>query len=241
MNEKADMDMAGLKHKVALGNRILYQEGLADIFGHVSARIPNTNKLLIKALIKPLKDTTPEDIVTVDMETYTLSADVTDKDIGEKPTAPLETILHISVYQKRMDVMSVVHSHQPLATIFGIAGKKILPLHNEFSAFSPATPIYEKSDLITTPELAEEVAEALGGHNALLLKGHGVVVVGGSIESAVVNAIYLERAALWQFHASLLGEPKPLNEDYCRDYYKKVDENRAPSVFRYYASLIGEK
>ena len=227
-----------LKETVATGNRLLHHQKLADIYGHVSARIPNSNKLLIKPVIKPLKDILPEDIITVDMDEYQLSADVTDKEMGKKQTAPAETILHIAVYRKRPDVMGVVHSHQPLATCFGTAGKKILPLHNQFSAFAPATPIYEKPDLISNPELADEVAKALGRHNALLLRGHGVVVVGRSVESAVVNAIYLERAAWWQFHMTQLGEPVPLDEEYCKTFYETIDQVRARDVFAYYASLI---
>jgi L-fuculose-phosphate aldolase len=238
-----EMDIEILKERVATGNRLLYHEKLADIYGHVSGRIPGSDNLLIKPVIKPLKDIMPEDIITVGMKAYDndKAADATDKDLGKQPTAPAETILHIAVYQKRPDVMGVVHSHQPLATCYGIAGKEILPLHNQFSAFAPATPIYDKPDLICTSELAEEVAEALGDSNALLLKGHGVVVVGPSVEAAVVNTIYLERAAWWQFHATLMGEPAPLDEDYCRDFYKKIDVVRAYDVFAYYASLMKEK
>jgi len=187
-----DQEIEILKEKVATGNRLLYHEKLADIYGHVSARIPNSNKLLIKPFIKPLKDIMPEDIITVDMDDYQLSVDMTKKELDKKPAPPSETILHIAVYQNRRDVMGVVHSHQPLATCFGIAGKQILPLHNQFCAFSPATPIYEKSDLICTPELADDAAKALGNHNALLLRGHGVVVVVTFLgNSAEVSAWYV--------------------------------------------------
>ena len=236
-----EKDIESLKEKVASGNRLIDHEGLADIYGHVSARIPDSNKLLIKPAIKPLKDIMPEDIITVDMDNYELSVDMTDEKFGEIPAPPSETILHIAVYQKREDIASVIHTHQPLATCFGTAGTKIIPIHNQFSAFSPATPIYEKSDIITTSDLAHEVADALGDNHAILLKGHGVVIVGESIESAVVNTIFLERAAWWQFHASLIGKPKPLNHEYCKNFYHSIDKVRAVNVFARYASKMMDK
>ena len=43
-----------LKKKVALGNRIMFYQGLADYHGHVSARIPGTSQFLIKPVFAPL-------------------------------------------------------------------------------------------------------------------------------------------------------------------------------------------
>ena len=64
----------------------------------------------------------------------------------------------------------------------------------------------QTSDLIVTPALGQAVATALGQHRALLLKNHGIVVVGTSVEEACVTAVLLEKAARMQLLARQYGE-----------------------------------
>src|SRR4030042_1307313 len=188
---KQDRKIHELRVRVATATRILFEMGLADLYGHASARIPGTQQILIKPSISPLGTVRPEDILAVDMDHYT-QGDMTDPLMQGKGLPPGEVILHIAIFRKREDVLGVVHTHQLLATTFGIAGKPIVPLHNQTSAFSPATALYDKPDMILNETLASEVADALGDRNGILLRGHGVVGVGRSVEEATVNAVYLE-------------------------------------------------
>lgn len=233
-----DQDIGKLKERVATATRILFEMGLADFYGHASARIPGTQQILIKPSISPLGTVRPEDILVVDMDHYQ-QGDMTDPLMQEKGLPPGEVILHIAIYQKRKDVLGVVHTHQLLATTFGIAGKPIVPLHNQTSPFSPATALYNKPDMISNETLASEVAEALGDRNGILLRGHGVVVVGRSVEEATVNAIYLERAAKIQILANLIGSPIPLDDEYCKKFAGQIDSVRVRDAFNYFESLLG--
>ena len=63
-------DVEELKKKVALGNRVLFHQGLADYHGHLSARIPGTRKFLIKPVLAPLGTITGRDIIIVDIDEY---------------------------------------------------------------------------------------------------------------------------------------------------------------------------
>ncbi len=233
-----DQEIQKLKQQVATATRILFEMGLADFYGHASARIPGTEKILIKPSITSLATIRPEDILVVDMNHYQ-QGDMTDPLMREKGLPPGEVILHIAIYRKRRDILGVVHTHQLLATTFGIARKPILPLHNQTSAFSPATALYDKPDMISNETLASEVAETLGDRNGILLRGHGVVVVGRSVEEATVNAIYLERAAKMQILAQLIGPPVPLDEEYCKRFSRAIDSVRVRDAFAYFESLLG--
>ena len=64
-------------------------------------------------------------------------------------------------------------------------------------------------NLIRDQEMGAGVAGALGPHRAALLKNHGVVVVGGTIEEAVINVIMLENAAMIQMITEAAGDPAP--------------------------------
>jgi len=235
---KKDREIRELKECVAKATRILFEMGLADFYGHASARIPGTEQILIKPSISPLGSIRPEDILIVDMNHYQ-QGDMTDPLMREKGLPPGEVILHIAIYRKRNDVLGVVHTHQLLATCFGIAGKPIVPLHNQTSPFSPATALYNKPDMISNETLASEVADALGDRNGILLRGHGVVVVGRSVEEATVNAIYLERAAKIQILANLIGTPVLLDDEYCKKFSKQIDSVRVRDAFVYFDSLLG--
>ena len=59
-----------LKNQVAESSQILDHEGLVDFHGHVSARIPGTNSMLIKPVLKAHNQVTAKDIIVVDLETY---------------------------------------------------------------------------------------------------------------------------------------------------------------------------
>lgn len=59
-----------LKKKVALGNQIMFHQGLADYHGHVSARIPGTRQFLIKPVLASLGSVSSRDIMVVDIDEY---------------------------------------------------------------------------------------------------------------------------------------------------------------------------
>src|SRR5258706_13633116 len=63
-------DLEELKNKVALGNRIMFHQGLADYHGHVSARIPGTRKFFIKPVLAPLGEIKGKDVILVDIDEY---------------------------------------------------------------------------------------------------------------------------------------------------------------------------
>ena len=236
-------DVEELKKKVALGNRILFHQGLADYHGHQSARIPGTRKFVIKPVLAPLGSIAGKDIITVDIDEYKAvceqnAAKVAGKrQVTKVKAPPRETMLHASIYEARPDVNSVVHTHQPLATAFSVAGTPILPIYNQAAPFAPETPIFPSPRLICTVEDGRDVVRTLGDRMAMLLRGHGVIVVGDSLEYATVHAIYLERAAYMQWVASSVGKPATMPQ-------KEIDvmrENmvyRAYDAFAYFASLL---
>jgi ribulose-5-phosphate 4-epimerase/fuculose-1-phosphate aldolase len=70
--------------------------------------------------------------------------------------------------------------------------------------------LYKKVVLIDRQTFGEEVADLLGPNKAVILKGHGAVVVGNSIEDAIFTARNLETAAMLQWMASCVGNVIPL-------------------------------
>ena len=235
-----------LKKKVALGNQMMFHQGLADYHGHVSARLPGTRKFLIKPVLAPLGYLTSKDILVVDIDQYMEFCEENWAKAGGKREVikmkipPRETMIHSAVYNARPDVNSVVHTHQPMATAMSVGGVPILPIFNQAAAFAPETPIFPSPRLIYTVQDGVEICQALGDRMALLLQGHGVVVVGESVEYSTVHAVYLERTAHMQWVASSVGRPVTMPQKDI-DYMKENMINRSTHAFDYFTSLFRGK
>jgi len=194
--------------QVVLANRILANEGVLDAFGHVSVRHPkNPNTFLQSRSLGP-ELVTKDDILEIDLDGKV----VTKTDM--KPYG--ERIIHAAVFKARPDVNAVFHGHPHSVIPFTCAGVPIRPVVHFGCMFYDGINLYDDYDvssgmLIATPEEGERVARVLGNKRALLMRGHGCVVVGESTASMVMGAIYLRDNAAIQFQAMQMGQPKYLS------------------------------
>lgn len=220
-----------LKEKVATGCRILAKLGLADYLGHVSARVPGTRYVLIKARgtdLGNLLEMTPEGVIMVDLEANHVEGTY---------RAPAEAKLHTEVFKARPDVMGLVHTHQHLATAFGAAGKPILPMLGIMSVVcAKPMPIFQSSLKIVTAEQGAAVARVLGDALGCHLKNHGVLMTGKSVEEAVINAIWLEMQAKMTMLATMIGTPSPQTPEEVQLNIEQADP--IAGRWKYYVSLL---
>ncbi|MBI2955278.1 MAG: class II aldolase/adducin family protein [Chloroflexi bacterium] len=191
-------DIRELKENLALASRILANEDLAQGWGHISVRVPGTDRFLIPPSMSPAL-VTPDDVLTFDLAGNRLE--------GDKPPNA-ETWLHTCIYRQRSDVGCVSHIHPPITITLGAAGQEIRPLHNFGSLFPDGVRLFTRPGLIDSEQLGTEVAAALGQNDALMLRGHGAIVVGANARHACIWSIYLEEAARIQLYATLLGSPQ---------------------------------
>lgn len=232
-----------LKKKVALGNRILFHQGLADYHGHLSARVPGTRRFLIKPVLAPLGSISSKDIIEVDIDEYKKVCEENSAKAGNLRKAirmkipPRETMIHAAIYEARPDVGSVVHTHQPTATAFSIGGTPIRPIYNQAAPFAPETPIFPSPKLICSLEDGVNLARTLGERTAVLLQGHGIVTVGEVVEQSASYAIYLERAAYMQWIASCVGKVTTMS-DKDIEFMRETMAARSYHAFAYFASLM---
>jgi L-ribulose-5-phosphate 4-epimerase len=185
-----------LKLKVAQAVRMLAAEGFVGSSGHVSARVPGTDRVLINSRDASREVVQPQDIVTVNLD---------GKKLAGKDREPDEVFIHLSIYRARPDVMSVVHTHAVHSTAFTVAQKEIVPVSVHGAIFADGVPEYKKAGKVMDRREGDDLAKALGSHRAVLMRMHGAVVVGGYVEEAFCAAIQLEENALMQITASALG------------------------------------
>ncbi len=201
MSETSD-----LKTKLAMSSRMLFNSGLVDYSGHISVRIPKSDHLLI--LPHPISRATvaPDDMVVTDFD---------GKLIEGKYKAPSEVFMHARAYKARGDIQSVAHLHNHMVAVLSMVDKPFYPASSNPGAFfGPGPlPLYMDPALIHTIEQGDAVARALGTREAVMLRGHGSMVVGQSIEWVFAACVDLEESASRFYKASLLGPVRVYNED----------------------------
>ena len=234
-----------LRGKVALACRILAMEGLVkETTGHVSARVPGTERMLIRARgsgESGLLFTSADEVLETDFD----GSDVPD---GAPLGKPQELPIHGESYKARPDVMAVVHAHPPYILLCGIAEVELRPL---FGAFDPAAlrfaldgvPVYPRSILISRPELGQDMLRCMGDHDVCVLRGHGITVHGRSVEEATIRAIKLEALARLNWLAATSGRDVPAISVEDQEFFRSP-RGREPSplpVWRYYVTLLDRK
>jgi ribulose-5-phosphate 4-epimerase/fuculose-1-phosphate aldolase len=174
--------------EVAEAARIIAGAGLAEAFGHVSAR--SAEGFLITAT-RPMGAAGAEDIHLLDREGRPAGAGG-----GDEPAdLPLEAPMHAAVYAARPDVNAICRTHSPAAVRAGARGQ-VPPLLHGLGGLAGEVNLSARSDLVTDGGAGREVAADLAGADCLLIRGNGSIATGSSLPQAVVRARYLEERCL---------------------------------------------
>jgi ribulose-5-phosphate 4-epimerase/fuculose-1-phosphate aldolase len=179
--------VAPLRQHLSDGAAILGHAGLNQGFGHLSARVPGRDLFLIT----PRKNFTaiaPDEIEVVDFDGRKLTANSVDR-------APNELFIHACVYRARPEVQAVARTQAEYVEAFGVAGVPIRPTHDFGAVLLGPTPVHDEPRLVTIPERGEAMVRALGQGHSIALRGNGCVVLGTSVQEAVVRAVWLEESA----------------------------------------------
>lgn len=186
-----------LSEKLALACNILAMGGHANLtMGHVTARKPGQTYLHMNPHDLGLEEITSQDMIIIDFEGTKLVGS------GRRHS---EYPIHTEIYKMYPHINCVIHTHPFYSIVVGATEGTIKTISHEGSLFAGIPVFVETSLLIRTPALGSAVARCLNAHRALLIRNHGVVVTGASVEEATVYAVLLERAARLQVIASQVG------------------------------------
>lgn len=215
--------LASLKKDFVTALRIIERQGLSDAFAHLSARVNGGKKMLFMPRKSPALVKSSE-LFVVDFEKI----------------VPQSTV-HQAVYKLRSDVNSVIHFHSPAVILLSVVGQTVRPMHNYSAIFYEGVPVFEGTGQVESPERAGEIARLLGAAKAVILRGHGAVVVGRSIREACILALYLEESARLQVEAMKLGTPNFVSqseaERIAKRTFKPASTERAWEHFAHKAAL----
>jgi len=189
-----------LRAKLEQAYQVLYQEGLAEdtIRGHITARSED-NRIYIKPWILGFEEVTAGDLLGVDLEGNLVE--------GEG-RLHAELAIHLEIYRRREDILSVVHVHPLYSVILSsLFDGRLKIIGQNGMHFGGGIPFYESEDLIRSKQQGAELARTMGDRFFVLMRNHGVVTAGRSLEESVILAIDFEKAAKEHLLASSFGNP----------------------------------
>ena len=211
--------MNELKEMLADALRMLEQAEVIDFNGHMSCRVPGTDRMFINSGKSVRSALTADDIIEIDMD---------GKPVGTDVVPPMEFHIHSEIYRRRPDVNAVAHTHPLWSTLFSMAGEEVKPVTMQAAVMGPIR-FFPKTASINRKDLGEELAAALGADRVVMLKSHGAVVAGADIVEAFVLGIYLEETAKRQYLARALGTPHALAAEEMEAIGKNL---RKPHLFQ---------
>jgi HCOMODA/2-hydroxy-3-carboxy-muconic semialdehyde decarboxylase len=186
-------------------NHILAREGVVDAYGHVSVRHPARPDRFFLSCSRSPAIVAPADIMEFSLDGTAIEA------AGRTPY--LERFIHAAVYEARPEVNSVVHNHSYALIPFSVTKAPIRPIFHIGARIGSDIPVWDIRDrfgdtdlLVTSMAMGHDLTATLGSYVALLMRGHGSVVTGISIQDAVLSSLYLQVNAQLQMAAIQLGE-----------------------------------
>lgn len=209
-----------LKDKFIIACRILMNEGLIEAQYNISCRL-DEKRMLINDNVGPALITL-ENILTTSLEEEVKVGTV-----------------HPAIYRAREDVNAIVHAHPIHAIALSTVTEEFRPVHNYGVPFYGKIKVYKSHGQVKTKERAQEITELLGDGIAILQRGHGTVVVGKTLEEAVLATIYLEEAAKVFFLTKVMGVPHYIPEELTEKITKQVfNERSTKKAWDHYASKV---
>jgi ribulose-5-phosphate 4-epimerase/fuculose-1-phosphate aldolase len=202
-----------LKMKSALAHRILAMTGSsAETSGHVFIRL-GENEMLVRC--RNPHDWSPSYVEPSAMHRFDFDGKPLEE-LGDY-TAPPERFIGAELFKARPDVNCVIHGHPHYQVLCDIAGVPIRPIvgfrapwgSEGTRAALEGIPVYPRSILIASPEVGRAMVAVMAGKQACILRGHGNVITGNSVENATLRAIRIETLAKFCYEVALIRRDAP--------------------------------
>lgn len=197
---------------LVVANHILFDQGVLDAFGHVSARHDKEAGHFLLA-----RNMAPGQVKASDILEFTLDGEPLNAN-GQR--VYLERFIHGEIYRLRPDVQAIVHSHSNSVVPFSVTKTPLRPICHMAGFLGRHVPVFEIRNaagdgtdlLIKNQALGVALAKTLDQNTVVLMRGHGNTVVADDLKKVVYRAVYTEVNARMQLQATQLGEVTYLSE-----------------------------
>lgn len=187
-----------------LFGRLGYEEGVS---GHITARDPElTDHFWVNPFGVPFEHVGAGDLVLANSAGQVVE--------GTHHVNQAAFAIHAQVHLARPEVVAVAHSHSPYGRAFAALGERLEPITQDVCAFYEDHALFDAyTGVVVDEDEARRIAEALGPHKAVILRNHGLLTVGGTVDAAAWWYVTMEKACHAQLTAKAAGKPVPIGHD----------------------------
>ena len=195
-----------------------FDEGVA---GHITARDPElTDHFWVNPFAMNFKQIRVRDLLLVNDK-----GDIVE---GNWPVNQAAFCIHSAVHQARPDVVAAAHSHSVYGKTFSALVRPLEPLTQDACTFFEDHAVFDEyTGVVLDTEEGKKIAHALGDHKAAILRNHGLLTVGRSVDEAAWWFITMERSCQAQLLAMAAGGYRAIDDETARMTAGQVGTNIA--------------
>ncbi|MDQ2650072.1 MAG: class II aldolase/adducin family protein [Actinomycetota bacterium] len=206
-----DEERTHIKQRMAAAFRLFDRFGFNEgVAGHLTARDPErTDCFWVNPFGLSFGLIRASDLILVNHEGVVVE--------GDWPVNIAAFAIHSQVHAARPDVQAAAHTHSVHGRAFSTLGKLLDPLTQDSCTFFEDHGLFDDyTGVVIDTEEGKRIAHALGEHKAAILRNHGILTVGRSVDEAAWLYITMERTCQVQLLAEAAGDPKPIDPEMAR-------------------------
>ncbi len=205
------------KQRLALAFRLFGRFGFDEgVAGHITARDPgDADRFWVNPFGMSFKQITVDDLICVDHTGAVVE--------GNWPVNQAAFAIHSAIHAARPDVVAAAHSHSKGGRAWSTLGRKLSSITQDSCIFHDDHVLFDDyTGVVNDPEEGKRIAHALGDNKAAILRNHGILTVGQSIEETVFWYVTMERTCEVELAARAAGGPLPIADDVARQTHDQV-------------------
>ena len=225
-----------LRQQVAACTLLLNDLGLLGYSGHVSARLPGRDALLIQSRDHPRASLGPDDLLICDLDGKMISG-------PPDVRPPSEVYLHTEIMRARPDVNAVAHFHHDRTTTFTmVEGATIKLIKNHAIRWTGGIPVHPEPGHVNSPARGRALAKTLGAAHALQIRAHGQVICAETVPAVLVDSVNFIENAEAMILASQLGRVLPLTAAEIADFQGSLNRGHfVGKAWEYYVTVARKR
>ncbi|MGN6473640.1 MAG: class II aldolase/adducin family protein [Mycobacteriales bacterium] len=210
------------KERLAAGFRLFSKFGFEEgVAGHITARDPiEPDTFWVNPFAVPFAHVSVSKLIRVNETGQVVE--------GDYHVNEAAFCIHSRVHQARPDIVAAAHSHSTYGRALSALGELLEPITQDVCAFYDDHALFDDyTGVVTDLEEGKRIAHALGENKAVILRNHGLLTAGTSVDAAVWWFITMERSCQVQLLAKAAGKVVHIDLDQAKKTHDVVGSELA--------------